>query len=230
MDWSSAQRRDSLLLNDCAASGSIGVWGKSLRVANVERWIERYRGILFFGFFVLALAAIILFQARRPPPQPILLSTSTALPSPAATATPRPLRVYVSGAVAQPDVYTLPPDSIVKDAVLAAGGPTSDADLDRINLALSLANGQQVHVPRVGEESSPVQSPTGQRGSGVRININTADAADLELLPGIGPALAQRIVDYRQTHGPFARVEDIMEVSGIGPGTFEKIRELIATE
>jgi competence protein ComEA len=196
----------------------------------VEQWIERYRGVLFFGLIVLALAAIILFQARRPSPQSILLSTSTSLPSPAATSTPRPLRVYVSGAVAQPDVYTLPPDSIVKDAVLAAGGPTGDADLDRINLALSLANGQQVHVPRVGEEESPVQSPTGQRASGATININTADAAALELLPGIGPALAQRIVDYRETHGPFVRVEDIMEVSGIGQATFEKIRELIATQ
>jgi competence protein ComEA len=208
----------------------VGFLSKSLRKANVEQWIERYRGILFFGLFVLALAAIMIIQARRPSPQSILLSTSTSRPSPTATPTPHPLRVYVSGAVAQPDVYTLPPESIVKDAVLAAGGPTSDADLDHINLALSLADGQQVHVPRVGEEGVPVQSPTGQRGSGARININTADAAALELLPGIGPALAQRIVDYRQAHGPFARVEDIMKVSGIGQGTFEKIRDLIATE
>jgi competence protein ComEA len=196
----------------------------------VEQWIERYRGILFFGLFVLALAAIVLFQARRPTPQSIVLSTATSLPLPATTPTPRPIRVYVSGAVAQPDVYTLPPDSIVKDAVVAAGGPTGDADLDRINLALSLANGQQVHVPRMGEEDAPIQSSGDQRASEVRININTADAAALELLPGIGPALAQRIVDYRQAQGPFLRIEDIMEVPGIGPGTFEKIRELITTE
>ena len=196
----------------------------------MEQWIERYRGILFFGLFVLALAAIVLFQARRPTPQSIVLSTATSLPLPATTPTPHPLRVYVSGAVAQPDVYTLPPDSIVKDAVLAAGGPTGDADLERINLALSLVNGQQVHVPRVGEEASPAQPSGDQRASGVKVNINTADVAALDLLPGIGPALAQRIVDYRQAQGPFLRIEDIMEVPGIGPGTFEKIRELITTE
>jgi competence protein ComEA len=196
----------------------------------VEQRVERYRGIFLFGFIVLALAAIVLFQALRPSPQPILLSTSTSPPSPAVTPTPRPLRVYVSGAVARPDVYTLPPDSIVKDAISAAGGPAGDADLDRINLALSLADGQQVHVPRVGDDNAPVQSSPDGRASGVKININTADAAALELLQGIGPALAQRIVDYRQAHGPFVRIENIMEVSGIGQATFDKIRELIATE
>jgi competence protein ComEA len=196
----------------------------------VGEWLERYRGLLFFGLVLVILAAVLLFQALKPSPQPILLSTSTPNPSPAVTATPQPLRVYVSGAVQQPDVYTLPPGSIVKDAVLVAGGPARDADMDRINLASSLADGQQVYVPKQGEESLPVQPSSLQPASGGKVNINTADAATLETLPGIGPALAQRILDFRQASGPFERIEDVMEVSGIGPGIFDQIRELIATD
>ena len=196
----------------------------------MDQWLDRYRGILFFGLIVVALAAVVLFQILRPSSQPIMLSTSTPLPSPEATPTARPLRVYVSGAVQHPDVYTLPPDSIVKDAMLAAGGPAGDADLDRINLAASVADGQQIYVPRQGEEDLPLQTFSGQRSSDFRVNINTADAAALETLPGIGPALAQRILDHRQAHGPFLRVEDIMEVSGIGKATFEKLSDQITTE
>jgi len=196
----------------------------------VESWLERYRGVLFFGLILVAIIALLLFQALRPRPQPILLTTSTPPPSPEATPTSRPLRVYVSGAVVHPDVYTLPPDSIVKDALMAAGGPADDADLDRINLALPVADGQQVYVPRRGEDNPPVQPPSRLPASGDKVNINTADVTALESLPGVGPALAQRIVDYRQAHGPFARPEDIMEVSGIGPGVFEEIRDLITTE
>jgi competence protein ComEA len=132
--------------------------------------------------------------------------------------------------VQQPDVYALAPDSIVKDAVMAAGGASDDADLDRINLALRVADGQHIYVPRTGEDALPVSPPSGRSVTPDRININTADLAALESLPGIGPTLAQRILDYRQAHGPFARVKDIMEVSGIGPSTFEKIQDLIVTD
>lgn len=196
----------------------------------MQHWLERYRGVLVFAVVVLALTAVILFQALRPAPQSILLSTATPLPSPAATTTPHPLRVYVSGAVHQPDVYLLSPDSIVKDAILAAGGAAADADLDRINLALPLADGQHVYVPQQGEAPLLLSPRAGSPLSGDRVNINTADEAALESLPGIGPALAQRILDYRKVHGPFARIEDIMEVSGIGPGTFEDIRDLITID
>lgn len=196
----------------------------------MRQWLERYRAVLFFGLIVLALVALVLFQTLRPQPKSIILSTPTPPPTPEATPTPRPLRVYVSGAVHQPDVYPLLPDSIVKDAIMAAGGATDDADLDRINLALPVADGQHVYVPRVGEENPPVQPPSSQPAAGDKVNINTADSTALDSLPGIGPALAQRIIDYRQQHGPFARLEDIMEVSGIGPGTFEKLRDLITTD
>ena len=116
------------------------------------QWLDRYRGILFIGLIAVALAAVVLFQMLRPSSssRSIMLSTATPQPSPEATSTPRPLRVYVSGAVQRPDVYTLPPDSIVKDAMMAAGGAADGADLDRINLASSVADGQQIYVPWQG--------------------------------------------------------------------------------
>jgi len=143
------------------------------------------------------------------------------------TPTPGLLRVYVSGAVQHPDVYLLPPGSIVKDALLAAGGAITEADLININLAHAVADGEQVHVPRTGE--SPVRLPSVELLSQAKVNINTADQAALEALPGIGPELAQRILDYRQVHGPFAQIDDLLDVPGIGAGILEKIREEITT-
>jgi len=201
----------------------------------VETWWQRYRGWLLFVIVLIALAGVVLFQALRPRPEPIRLAplASPSLPSPEPSPTASPLRVYVSGAVQTPDVYTLPPGSIVKDALLAAGGATADADLDRINLALAVAEGQHVYVPHRGETDPPVQppaqQPAGQSAAGEKVNINTAGAAALEALPGIGPSLAQRILDYRQANGPFAQIQDIQEVSGIGPATFAEIQDLITT-
>jgi len=179
---------------------------------------------------VLVLVALVFLQVLRPAPHPVRLSTAIPLPTQLASPTPYTLRVYVSGAVHNPDVYTLPQDSIVKDAIAAAGGPTEEADLERINLALLVSDGQQVHVPREGEDNPPAQSPSGLSAPGAKVNINTAGSDLLESLPGIGPALAQRIIDHRQTHGPFDRIEDVMEVSGIGNAIFESIQDLITTQ
>jgi competence protein ComEA len=195
-------------------------------------WLERYRVGLFVAVVAVVLTGLVAFRLLRPTPGPLQMETVTPPPSPSpeATPTPRPLRVYVSGAVEAPDVYALPPDSIVKDALTAAGGPSAEADLDRINLASPLTDGQHVYVPHLGEEDLPVQPPSGQRSGNLRVNINTADTATLETLPGIGPTIAGRIIDYRQANGPYVSIEEIMEVSGIGPATFEKIQDLISTD
>jgi competence protein ComEA len=196
-------------------------------------WLDKYRWFILLAVVLVVGGGFLLIQMRRPEPPPLILSTATPVPTPEATPTPRPARVYVSGAVENPDVYTLAPDSIVKDAIMAAGGPSDEADLDRINLAQPVADGQQIYVPRLDEENPPVQSPSGQRSQPIipsTVNINTADLAALDSLPGIGPALAQRILDYRQANGPFASPAEIMEVSGIGPSTFERIQALITTE
>jgi competence protein ComEA len=140
----------------------------------------------------------------------------------------------VSGAVNQSGVYSLPPDSIVQDAITAAGGTAADADLNRVNLAQVLHDGDQIHVPRIGEvpTSAPVDSDGGNDPvvpSGP-ININTATQAEFESLPGIGPAIAQRIIDYRETNGPFTSIDQLQNVSGIGPAIFDQIKDLVTVE
>jgi competence protein ComEA len=190
----------------------------------------RYRGILLFGITALILAAVVLIQARRLPEAPLVLSTATAPSTPGPTSTLPPLLVYVTGAVDLPDVYSLPRGSIVKDAILAAGGAAPDADLERINLAAPLAGGEQVYVPRQGEAASPVLPVRGVTPGDGLINVNTAAADLLESLPGIGPTLAQRIIEYRDANGPFQSVDALLAVPGIGQATLDKFRALITTE
>lgn len=176
------------------------------------------------GYMVLAalLAAVMLLVvARRPAGQPV------TLPGPA---TPVPLRVHVVGAVVAPGVYALPPGSIAQDAIAAAGGATTAANLQGLNLARLLRDGEQVLVPALaGPDSTngPVAGAAPTASAGQPLNLNSATAAELEALPEIGPALAQRIVDYRAAHGPFATLDDLLEVSGIGPATLDAIRALV---
>jgi competence protein ComEA len=146
--------------------------------------------------------------------------------------------VHVIGAVLRPGLYAFAEDSRVQDAITAAGGLTSDAQLEGINLAAKLEDGQQLNIPS-GESgvAAPVLPTSGFRvlppeqatatPSGDLININTASAEVLATLPGIGPTTAQRIVDYRTENGPFARIEDLLNVAGIGPATFDNISTLI---
>ncbi|MGB9594353.1 MAG: helix-hairpin-helix domain-containing protein, partial [Anaerolineae bacterium] len=119
---------------------------------------------------------------------------------------------------------------IAQDAVQAAGGATQDADLALVNLAARVADGQQVHIPRVGEKAPQKSQATAIPTLAGPLNLNTATAAELEQLPGIGPALAARIVQYRQEHGPFRTVDALLLVSGIGPSTLEKIRGLVTVD
>jgi competence protein ComEA len=200
----------------------------------MDQGITRHRAIIILCS-VLSLivgGAVVHFTSHRQSSTPVIVSTPIPTSTPPYTPTPAPVRVYVSGAVRMPAVYELPPGSIVQDAVNAAGGPTSDADLDHINLALELCDQQQVYVPRRGETNPPPPVSGGESGGGGQeetlVNINTALAAELETLPGIGPALAGRIVAYREANGPFETIEQIQNVPGIGPATFEGLRDLIA--
>ena len=130
--------------------------------------------------------------------------------------------VYVSGAVASPGVLTLPASSRVIDAITAAGGATHEADLESINLARILVDGEQIRVGVVGE-SPPVASEAGTP-AGTCVRLATATEAELQTLPGIGPALATRIISYRATHPRLSSVEELDDVPGIGPSLIEKIR------
>lgn len=130
--------------------------------------------------------------------------------------------VYVSGAVASPGVLTLPASSRVIDAITAAGGATPEADLESINLARILVDGEQIRVGIVGE-SPPAASEAGTP-AGTCVRLTTATESELQTLPGIGPALAQRIISYRATHPRLSTVEELDDVPGIGPSLIEKIR------
>lgn len=172
---------------------------------------------------VLALVgAIIVFLPDATRASPDLVGVAQASPSAGAI---RPVLgdpsagsvvVHVAGAVATPGLYTLDAGARVADAVDAAGGTVEGADTDALNLARIVVDGEQVRVPLEGEAASG--------GAGARININTADAATLDALPGVGPVLAGRIADYRTAHGPFVSVEALDDVSGVGPAVLEKIR------
>ena len=132
--------------------------------------------------------------------------------------------VYVCGAVLEPRVVTLPLGSRVDEALQAAGGFAEDADRSAVNLAALLSDGQKVYFPALTEEwTETVQEQTPDN----RVNINTADVAGLCTLPGIGQARAETIIAYREQNGPFDKIEDIMKVSGIKEGAFEKIKALI---
>lgn len=188
------------------------------------------------AFWVLLFGAYLLFGQRRPTPQPILIQAppaSAATPAALETATPSPLRVYVSGEVMQPGVYRLPPESLVQDAIAAAGGETAGADLVAINLAHPLADGEQIYVPKTGEaapppalSSQPAAADAGFTASDLPvqlIDLNTATQAELESLPGVGPVTAQTIIADR----PYGSVDDLLRIDGIAEATLEKLRPYV---
>jgi competence protein ComEA len=176
-------------------------------------------------------------------------------PSPSPAATSADLAVYVCGAVKKPGVYHFPQGARVLDALAGAGGAAAEADLDVINLAEPLTDAMKVCVPRKGQamsdfagpEISTAQSATGtarhhrgrSRGSASRgggahklqpgqtLDVNTAGADQLVSLPGVGPSLAQRIIDYRQQYGPFQTADDLQNVPGIGPSKFDKLQPFV---
>jgi competence protein ComEA len=150
--------------------------------------------------------------------------------------------VHAAGAVAEPGVYELPAGSRVDDLVQAAGGLAAEADGDRVNLALPLVDGERVYVPAVGEAAVPEapgpsagggigggasDSTSSGSASGAPVDLNTADLAQLDELPGVGPVTAQAIVDHREQVGPFSSVDQLLDVQGIGEARLGQLRELV---
>ncbi len=157
----------------------------------------------------------------------------------------RTVTVYITGAVKKPGVYTFPEGSRVTEAVYKAG-PAKDAELSYLNLAEIMTDQQPILVPRQGEEipdgsglsgsgltgrglsgSSPGLAGAGKGFQAGKINLNTANAAALDRLPGIGPALAQRIIEYRKEHGKFKNISELLQVSGIGQKKFDELKDRI---
>ena len=186
-------------------------------------WLQRYLWPLL-GLAALLLSigiGVLIDREFFQGPQPLEIRLDDA---PAAE-----IQVYVAGAVVQPGVYYLHDGDRAIDALEAAGGPTADADLESVNLALRLRDEDQVLVPRFDESADTPVGVLGaaQAPAGERIDVNSAPAALLETLPGIGPTRAGRIVESRETTGPFVRPEELVERGLIPQSVFEQVRDLI---
>lgn len=185
---------------------------------------------------VITMAGAGLWYARSLPKPVSIAAGAPAAASPpagivasaAASPTGSPIIVDVTGWVHEPGVYEFAQGERVIDAVERAGGARNGADLSVLNLAAPLTDGTQVVVPKQG--AAPAGTVPGETGGGTTsglININTASATEFETLSGIGEVLAAAIVDYRTENGPFASVDDLEAVSGIGPATLEEIRDQV---
>lgn len=182
-----------------------------------------------------ALAGLLFFVARAPAGEPIVLQ-----PAP----TKSPIAVHVIGAVPRPGLYEFAEGARVQDAIDAAGGLLASANVESINLAALLEDGQQLNIPyksgarpvETFTEEDELELPNDNEETILEkdeivdtdlVNINTASLEELDSLPGIGPTVAERIIEYRDENGPFNAIEDIMNVPGVGPSTFEEIEDLI---
>ena len=169
-----------------------------------------------------AVAGAIFFMIGRSPTSGIEVSLQ-----PAASPFPVAIQVYVTGAVKDPGVYTLADGDRLGQLVEAAGGATDAADLEAINLAAILRDEDHWHIPRIGE--APKLTTSGAANPLGKIDVNSATSAQLEELPGIGEVKARSIIQYRETNGSFASVDDLLAVGGIGPATLDAIRDLVDT-
>jgi competence protein ComEA len=182
---------------------------------------------IVIGFLMgLLLAGGVWLAARAPQGESVELR-----PAP----TPEPIQVHVAGAVVRPGLYDLPEGSRVMDAIEAAGGLVAEADKNGLNLAARVEDAQRLDIPYVSgyvpeaDQGFAVISdgtPSPLAGEGL-VNINTASPEELDELPGIGETNARRIIAYREENGPFARIEDIVNVTGIGASIYEGIKDLI---
>ncbi|NPV85149.1 MAG: hypothetical protein HPY45_03955 [Anaerolineae bacterium] len=166
-------------------------------------------------------AGVVYLISNTPKASPLVL-----LPPP----TPKPVLVHVAGEVNQPGVYSLPPESRVLSAVEAAGGFTSDADRNSVNLAARLSDGSMIFIQNTNQPATrqPQQAKTSAQAlQNSQININTASQYELESLPGIGASKALAIIRYRQDHGGFKSIEEIKNVPGIGQSMFDLIKDRI---
>lgn len=150
-------------------------------------------------------------------------------PSEAPAAPTGAVLVHVTGAVRTPGLVSLSAGARVVDAVAAAGGVADEADLAAVNLARTVADGEQLAIPRVGDPPpvAAAASPGGGGPAGTPVNLNTAAQSELESLPRIGPALAQRILDWRQANGRFTQPSDLLKVTGIGQKLFDGLKDRV---
>ncbi len=212
----------------------------------VRAWVEWFGiwRLVAASFATVIVVAGAIWLVRTPPPPteaslPVA-TTSTVAGAPgvpsvggasSTSEVPTTVVVHVAGSVVEPGVYELQAGARVRDAVVAAGGPTDAADWNALNLAAVVADGTKVYVPAFGEEVPPeLAAPTSAAGAlSGPVDLNRATAEELDRLPGVGPATANAIVVERDRNGPFATVDDLERVPGIGPAKLDAIRDLVTT-
>jgi competence protein ComEA len=184
------------------------------------------RRVLLAGvlvLLVLVVAGKLLLRPARPSvPPPVRVAASSAGHAAAAT-----LFVNVVGAVRRPGLYRLQDGSRVADAVTRAGGPTPRAQIELLNIAARVADGEQIVMPRRGL-ANPAAAASGGAAAAGPVHLNSATLEQLDALPGVGPVTAQKILDYRQQHGAFGSVDELDAIAGIGPARLEQLRGLVA--
>lgn len=191
----------------------------------MQEWWERHRLTAGVGVAGLVLGAALTLVLARPDPPPLRVIQPTSVP------TPSHVVVHVSGAVNSPGVYRLPATARVVEAVEAAGGATDDGNPHGLNLAARVRDGQLILVPGhdlnglAGISSSDQAAPDGSEPR--RIDLNRADEAQLDTLPGIGSVIARRILEHRAREGAFERVEQLLEARLVNSATFERIKDLV---
>lgn len=168
---------------------------------------------------VLAASAFVVVRSSEPP-APEIKRLAASVPE-----EHKKLLVHVGGAVNAPGVYELANGSRVRDAIEVAGGTVEGADLDSLNLAAPVSDGEKVMVAKAGSVTEA--QPTESGSSGAKVNLNNAGQPELEELPGVGPVTAQRILDYRRKKGRFTSVRQLLEVEGIGQKKFEALKDLV---
>ncbi len=201
---------------------------------------------------VLVVVGLLFLRSASPPPKLTLPQAEpgsappdgsapadgSAAPAAPPSTPPVTVTVHVAGQVANPGVYAVPAGGRVADAVVAAGGTSVEADVEQLNLAARVSDGERVYVPKKGEAPPPVlagnTAPAGGAGGGGKaaapgapVDLNTATAEQLEALPGVGPATSRAILAYRASHGRFRSVTELLEVPGIGPAKLEALRPLV---
>lgn len=150
-----------------------------------------------------------------------------AAEQPAAQEAPAGITVYVTGAVQQPGVVTVAAGARTADAVNACGGLLPQADAERVNMAQPVKDGQQIRVPEKKAAGNATTGDAAGKEDGGLVNLNTADEKALDALPGVGPATARKIIEYRESEGGFQSTEDLMKIKGIGQAKYDKLKDKV---
>ncbi|MGJ7921440.1 helix-hairpin-helix domain-containing protein [Neobacillus sp. LXY-4] len=203
----------------------------------MKEWIKEYKGYVFGLFLFLCLLVYYFFAPITPNLLPVNEHPSTEesqikLNEQETTDTPSPTKIMIDlkGAVKAPGVYEAHEGERVIDVLERSGGLLETADESKINLAMYVKDEMVIYIPQMGEVTQGMAIMADGNSASDKVNINTAEASELETLPGIGPSKSAAIIEYREKNGPFKSIEDIQSISGIGQKTFEKLKDKITIQ